>query len=137
MTDTADSFSVDFAIDEPNRILRVTARGLMQSDVFVDRCIAFFLNVDSPWRYNRLYDQTGCRGFASFDDLSRMSRVLNPLWAKAESPTRVAVANPSRLVEARMPLVSQLYEQPNHRVFATVEDAEDWLIDGRHFLGGG
>ncbi len=121
-------FSIECSIDEARGIVRIVTFGTIDSAEFADRCIAFFKDIDAPWRYGRLYDETQSTGVVAYEDLERMARALNPLWNRAETPPRVAVANPSKLVAARMPMVSHMYAQPNHRVFATAEAAEAWLL---------
>ncbi len=124
----SDDFSIDCSVDDAKKLLRIVTYGTIDSAAFADRCIAFFGDIDEPWLYGRLYDETRSTGVVAYEDLQRMARVLNPLWSRARTPPRVAVANPSKLVAARMPMVSHMNAHPNHRVFATAEEAEAWLL---------
>lgn len=112
-----DPFFIECSIDADRRILRVRTAGPIDSMAFADECISFFKSISTPWQFDRLYDESASTGVVSYDALQRMALELDPLWANADTSIRVAVVNPSQLVSARMPLVSQMYKRPNHRVF--------------------
>ena len=122
-----DAFSISFAVDDTNRVVVATASGPIASVSYVDRCIAFFQGLPEPWRYHRLYDEAACTGVVAYQDLERLARIVNPLWARATTDIKVAVVNASRLVAARMPMASQMYLHSNHRAFETRQEAELWL----------
>ena len=124
-----ERFSIVCKADPYSRLLRVTATGPIDSRAYVDRCIAFYNNIDEVWAYDRLYDQTQCTGFVAFEDLDRLVQAMAPIWGRARTPPRVALANPKKLASARFGLVTQLVAKPNHQVFDTLEAAEAWLAE--------
>ena len=116
-----------FALDEAHDLIRVEANGPMRSADFIDQSIAFFASLDEPWRYHRLNDLSHATGFVNYEDLSRMAAYWAPLAQHITTPRKVAIVTESRLVEARIPTVNQLYVAQPHRVFPTLPQAEAWL----------
>ena len=120
-------FSVFFALDEAHDLIRVEANGPIRSADFIDRSIAFYASLEDPWRYHRLNDLSHSSGFVNYEDLSRMAAFWAPLAQHITAPRKVAVVTTSRLVEARIPTINQLYVAQPHRTFATLAEAEAWL----------
>ena len=125
----SERFSMVFKADPQSRLLRVTATGPIDSRAYVDRCIAFYNSIDEVWAYDRLYDQTQSSGFVAFEDLDRLVKAMAPIWGRARTQPRVALANPKKLASARFGLVTQLVQKPNHQLFDTLEEAEAWLAE--------
>ena len=125
-----DSCIIDCVVDEPNHLLRVTVSGPIDSRLFTDRCLAFYAQVGRFWSYNRLYDETEATGVVGYEDLQRLAQFVAPLSMRAPTPPRVAVANPNKLIAARLPMIQQWFTKPNHQVFATLAEAEAWLLGG-------
>ena len=123
----SEPFRILFSCDEAHHVVRATASGHVDGPAYAGEYLRFFNALPEPWRYDRLTDLMQCTGFVGFEILAHLAAFWTPYAHRFTTPRKVAVASPNRLVIARMPVVSQMFQGQDQRAFATLAEAEAWL----------
>ncbi len=121
--------AVSVQINDHAGFITFEVRGVIYGKDILDVTEQTYSTLDTPWRYNRLYDLRAFVNVFQFEDFVALSEQWQRI-AGRNAPMRWAVLTDDPVRLARAQVFSPLFPDITVRTFGTLADAIAWLTEG-------
>ncbi len=118
---------VAFSIDEPRKTLIFRYIGDLSGDRLYAQALDHLHTVEAPWLYDFLVDTRRFDGVIQASDTETFGRSWADLAQGRDAGRRIAVVSSDPLIRARKSLRDAIFPHRTSDVFATMDEALEWL----------
>ena len=127
MPDTARVVDITVEEREPNPLVRIVVRGLINPEEGAAVLLKLYAEHPRAPYYDRLFDLTGYETGIDPQNLARVAAAYRERNTDPSFPCRTAIVTLDRHFSLWARTMDFQFEGREHRAFPTVEEAETWL----------
>jgi hypothetical protein len=119
------------AIDHDLKLVSLSYSGFINGQNVIGDIFAHLRQMDAPWEYDIILDFSDYQGTVLTSDMENLAARWNAMAQGRDRGHLSALVSTDGLFKARMPLRKAAFPLRVTRLFSTVDEARQWIMDAR------